>query len=87
MRKRLLDPALLLAPILILGALAAPFIHAQFGGIMNRAKDRIDQGKQKAKPATDRAERAVENYTAWTPQEEQEIGDGLTVRVAIEKVN
>ena len=49
MRKRLLDPVLLLAPILILGALAAPFIHAQFGGIMNRAKDRIDQGKQKAK--------------------------------------
>src|SRR5437868_6170067 len=69
------------AAILTIAGLSTFLLSAQFGGIINRAKDKIDQGKQKTKPATDRAERAVENYTAWTPQEEQEIGEATAVKM------
>src|SRR5437763_6748048 len=70
-----------IAAIFVLAGLTPFLLSAQFGNILNRAKDKIDQGKQKAKPATDRAERAVENYTAWTPQEEQEIGEATAAKM------
>jgi predicted Zn-dependent protease len=69
--------------ILLLTAAAIPalLLNAQFGGIINRAKDRIDQGKQKAKPVTERAERAVDNFTLWTPEEEQQIGEATAAKM------
>ena len=69
------------AAILALSGLTVFLMNAQFGGILNRAKDKIDQGKQKAKPVSDRAERAVENYTAWTPEEEQQIGEATATKM------
>lgn len=54
---------------------------AQFGGVLNRAKDKMDRATSKAKPATDRAARAVENFTPWTPQEEQEIGEATAAKM------
>jgi predicted Zn-dependent protease len=69
------------AVILIIAGVSAFLLNAQFGGILNRAKDKIDQGKQKAKPVSDRAERAVENNTAWTPQEEQEVGEATAAKM------
>src|SRR5436190_162183 len=68
--------------ILAFAGASALLLQAQFGGILNRAKDKIDQGKQKAKPVSDRAERAVDNYTAWTPQEEQEIGEATAAKMS-----
>jgi len=47
---------------------------AQFGGL-GKLKDKVDQMQQKAKPATDRAQKAAETFTSWTPEEEQSIGD------------
>ena len=37
--------------------------------------------KQKAKPVSDRAERALDNFTPWTPQEEQEIGEATAAKM------
>lgn len=45
---------------------------AQFG--LDKIKDKINSANQRTKPVTDRAERAVDTFTAWTPEEEQEIG-------------
>ena len=69
------------AAILTLAAASAFLLGAQFGGILNRAKDKIDQGKQKAKPVSDRAERAVENFTPWTAVEEQQIGEATAAKM------
>jgi beta-barrel assembly-enhancing protease len=67
--------------ILLLAVASAFLLGAQFGGILNRAKDKIDQGKQKAKPVSDRAERAAENFSAWTPEEEQQIGEATAAKM------
>jgi beta-barrel assembly-enhancing protease len=69
------------ASILALSIIPAALLNAQFGNILNRAKDKMDAAKQKAKPVSDRAERAAENYTAWTPQEEQEIGEATAAKM------
>ena len=55
----------------------AMLLDAQFGGIINRAKQAVD----KAKPVTERAQKAVENYTAWTPEEEQAIGEATAAKM------
>jgi predicted Zn-dependent protease len=51
--------------------LAAP-AFAQFG--LGSIKDKLDGAKSKAAPVTDRAQKAQETFTPWTPEEEQEIG-------------
>jgi predicted Zn-dependent protease len=58
---------------LSLFALAA---SAQFGGLggIGKIKDKLDEAKNKAKPATDRAQKAADTFTAWTPEEEESIG-------------
>ena len=58
-------------------AACAMLLHGQFGGIINRAKQAVD----KAKPVTDRAQKAVENYTAWTEEEEQQIGEATAAKM------
>jgi predicted Zn-dependent protease len=45
---------------------------AQFG--LDRLKDKITGANSKAKPAADRLDRAMETFTPWTAEEEQEIG-------------
>jgi len=67
--------------ILTLTAASAFLVNAQFGGVFNKAKEKMDAAKQKAKPVSDRAERVAENYTAWTPQEEQEIGEATAAKM------
>ena len=67
--------------ILTLTAASAFLVNAQFGGVFNKAKEKMDAAKQKAKPVSDRAERVVENYTAWTPEEEQEIGEATAAKM------
>src|SRR5260370_31325251 len=67
--------------ILAAAGFGAWLLGAQFGGIINKAKGRIDGAKNKAKPVDDRAERAVENFTPWTPQEEQEIGEATAAEM------
>src|SRR5262245_58843603 len=69
------------AAVLTFAVLSATLLNAQFGGLINKAKERVDGAKQKAKPVSDRAERAVENYTAWTPQEEQQIGEATAAKM------
>jgi predicted Zn-dependent protease len=69
------------ATILTLIAASAFLVNAQFGGIFNKAKEKMDSAKQKAKPVSDRAERVVENYTAWTPEEEQEVGEATAAKM------
>jgi predicted Zn-dependent protease len=62
-------------------ALAA---NAQFGNILNRAKEKIDAAQQKAKPVTERAERAADTFQVWSPKDEQEIGEaGAAKMVAV----
>lgn len=57
---------------------------AQFGGVFNKAKDKLDQATQKTKPVTDRAEKAADTFQPWSPQDEQEIGQaGAAKMVAI----
>jgi predicted Zn-dependent protease len=67
--------------ILTLIAGSALMTNAQFGGILNKAKEKMDKAQQKAKPVSDRAERMAENFTAWTPQEEQEIGEATAAKM------
>ena len=69
------------AAIAAMCAATAWIANAQFGGLINRAKDRIDGATSKAKPATDRAQRAAENLKAWTPEEEQEIGEATAAKM------
>jgi predicted Zn-dependent protease len=66
--------------ILVLSAVSALLANAQFGGL-GRLKDKVNGATQKAKPVTDRGERAIENFTAWTPQEEQLIGEATAARM------
>jgi len=61
-------------------ALLAVFpANAQFG--LGGLKGKMDGVTGKAKPATDRADRAVQNYTEWTPQEEQQIGAATAAKM------
>ncbi len=67
--------------MLALGGFSSLLLNAQFGGILNRAKEKMEGAKQKAKPVSDRAERALDNFTPWTPQEEQEIGEATAAKM------
>ena len=61
--------------------LASP-AFGQFG--LGSIKDKLDGAKTKAAPVTDRAQKAQETFTPWTPEEEQEIGkSGADKLVAI----
>jgi beta-barrel assembly-enhancing protease len=58
--------------------------NAQFGSVFNKAKEKLDQATQKAKPVTDRAEKAADTFQPWSAQDEQEIGAaGAAKMVAI----
>jgi predicted Zn-dependent protease len=50
---------------------------AQFGGILNRAKEKMD----KARPVTDRAQRAADTFQDWNTSEEQEIGGATAAKM------
>src|ERR1700749_3685585 len=54
-------------------ALAA---NAQFGNVFNKAKEKLDEAQGKAKPVTDRAQRAADTLQPWSAKDEQEIGEG-----------
>jgi predicted Zn-dependent protease len=41
----------------------------------------VNGATQKAKPVTDRGERAIENFTPWTAQEEQQIGEATAAKM------
>ncbi|MEO7653117.1 MAG: M48 family metalloprotease, partial [Bryobacteraceae bacterium] len=65
-------------PIAVIALCSAPtLMHAQFGGILNRAKDKIDR----ARPVTDRAQRASETFQDWSTSEEQEIGAATAAKM------
>jgi predicted Zn-dependent protease len=57
-----------------------PAVSAQFPGL-GRIKDKIDGANSKTKPATDRAQRAADTFTAWTPEEEQQIGEAAAEKM------
>ncbi|MGH9659432.1 MAG: M48 family metalloprotease [Bryobacteraceae bacterium] len=63
--------------IAILILLAAAAGSAQFGGLINKAKEKM----QKAKPVTDRAERAAATFRPWSAEEEQEIGAATAAKM------
>ena len=65
--------------VLVLSAVSALLANAQFG--LGKLKDKVNGATQKAKPVTDRGERAVENFTPWTPQEEQQIGEATAAKM------
>src|SRR2546426_4722026 len=65
--------------VLALAAFSTCLLNAQFG--LGKIKDKLDAGKSKAKPVSDRAERAVKNFQEWTPQEEQEIGEATAAKM------
>jgi predicted Zn-dependent protease len=56
-------------------------VNAQFGGVLDRARRKVEDAQSKAKPVTDRAEKAVETYAAWTPEQEQEIGAATAAKM------
>jgi len=68
------------ASILVITTVSVSLANAQFGGL-GRLKDKVNGATQKAKPVSDRAERAVENFTAWTPEEEQQIGEATAAKM------
>ena len=49
-------------------------LYAQFGGIINKAKSKIDRANEKAKPVTTRAEKAA-GLDDWSDEDEQMIGE------------
>ncbi len=58
--------------IALLCAASVP-ASAQFGGILNKARSKVQETQTKAKPVTDRAEK-VASLQPWTAEEEQQIG-------------
>jgi beta-barrel assembly-enhancing protease len=74
-------------PLSLAGAAALAMAlgaQAQFGNVFNKAKEKLDQAQQKAKPVTDRAQRASDTFQPWSAKEEQEIGEaGAAKMVAV----
>jgi len=72
-------------PVGISAALAiAITASGQFGNLINKAKEKVNEAQQKAKPVTDRAQKAAETFQPWTAKEEQEIGSaGAAKMVAV----
>ena len=60
---------------------SALLLNGQFGGLVDRARKKVDDARQKAKPVTDRAEKAADAYTAWTPELEQQIGEATAAKI------
>lgn len=51
------------------------FASCAFGQLgLGSIKDKLDGAKSKAAPVTDRAQKAIDTFTPWTPDEEQQIG-------------
>ncbi|MBK9166774.1 MAG: M48 family metalloprotease [Bryobacterales bacterium] len=69
----------LLAFALVLLVPASMF--GQFGGLVDKARRRIEQSTAKAKPVTDRAVRAADTFVPWSADEEQEIGVATAARL------
>lgn len=65
---------------LSLGLLASALLCAQFPGL-GRIKDKVDGANSKAKPITDRAERAAETFTVWSAEEEQQVGEAAAEKM------
>jgi predicted Zn-dependent protease len=58
--------------------------QAQFGGVFNKAKEKIDEANQKTKPVSDRAQRASDTFQPWSAKDEQDIGEaGAAKMVAV----
>jgi len=69
-----MKPMLLTVAAALASALAA---NAQFGGVFNKAKEKIDEAQQKTKRATD-------TFQPWSAKDEQEIGEaGAAKMVAV----
>jgi predicted Zn-dependent protease len=66
--------------VAIVLALGVPAVQAQFGGL-GRLKDRIDRAKEKSKPVTERAQRAVDTFQPWNDTEEQAIGEAAAAKM------
>ena len=54
--------------------------QAQLGGL-GGIKSKIDSTKNKAKPATDRAEKARDAFASWSPEEEEGIGEASAAKL------
>jgi predicted Zn-dependent protease len=59
----------------VLAVVCAGAGFAQFGGVFNKAKEKLDQATNKVKPVTDRAQKAADTFTPWSGKDEQEIGE------------
>ncbi len=66
--------------VLPLVFLLIPIARAQFPGL-GRIKDKLDGANSRTKPVTDRAQRAADTFTAWTPEEEQQIGQAAAEKM------
>ena len=56
-------------------------VNAQFGGLADRARRKVEEAQRKAKPVTERAEKAATTYAAWTPEQEQKIGEATAAKL------
>ncbi len=68
-----------LAPALLL--VIASLASAQFGNILNRAKERVDKAREQAKPVTTRAERAAATFQPWSAADEETIGHATAAKM------
>ena len=74
--------------VLALGCASLSVSNAQFGGLINKAKEKIDKANRevdrntdKAKPVATRVERAADTFASWSPQEEEEIGTAAAAKM------
>jgi predicted Zn-dependent protease len=58
------------APALFLGLALSSVSDAQFGGVLSRAKDKIDDANNKAK-----------GFQPWSAKEEQDIGEASAAKM------
>jgi predicted Zn-dependent protease len=72
----------------VLGCASLSVGNAQFGGLINKAKEKIDKANRevdkntdKAKPVATRVERAADTFVSWSPQEEEEIGAAAAAKM------
>jgi hypothetical protein len=65
---------------LVVLLLLLPAAFAQFPGL-GSIKDKIDHVTRKTAPVTDRAQRAVDTFTPWTPEEEQQFGQAAAEKL------
>src|SRR5258708_25097457 len=69
-----------LSSVSLVGA-SAWIAQAQLPGGLGRIKSSVDGAKDKAKPATDRAQKAADTFASWSPEEEQMIGEAAAAKV------